>query len=56
MKLGQIIVFLFLPITIPKTESFPQKQGLKVRYAWDGHQRQKIKAVCLTASEQASAV
>ena len=40
MKLGQIIVFLFLPIAIPKTESFPQKQILKVRYSWGGHQRQ----------------
>lgn len=25
VKLGQIIVFLLLPIAIPKTESFPQK-------------------------------
>lgn len=52
MKLGQIIVFLSLPIAIPKTESFPQKQISKVIYSWDGHQRQTIKEVCLITSKQ----
>lgn len=44
MKLGQVIVFLFLPIAIPKAASFPPEQlFLKFVCSWDGPQRPKMK-------------